>query len=79
MAEWGKESDHDLHQRLRKQAGAVRGRGPSSLARDHAYYAERAADATLPARERALWVQLRDELAKRLGLDAPESVQEELL
>lgn len=78
MPEWGVESDYDRRERLRAQAQAVRGQGGSSLVKDHAYYTERAADNTLPARERKLWAQLRDETARRLGLDAPPSVQEEL-
>lgn len=69
MAEWGRESDYETRERLRAQVQNVRGRGASSLVKDHAYYTERAADTTLSARERKLWGQLRDETAKRLGLN----------
>lgn len=78
MAEWGRESDHERHERLAASVRRVRARKTTTLEFDHAYYTERAADTSLSARERRLWGQLRDEVAKRLGLDAPESRQEEL-
>lgn len=77
MAGWGK--DETRHDELQGQVRRVKGRGPSQLEKDYAYYSEMAVDDGVPIGERKVWAQLRDEVGHRLGLDAPSSVQEELL
>jgi hypothetical protein len=76
MTGWGK--DETKHDQLQGQVRRVKQRGPTQLEKDHAYYSERAADTTVPAKERKLWEQLRDEVGHRLGKDAPPSKQEEV-
>jgi hypothetical protein len=79
VSQWGQESDHEKHERLRGQAKRVKDRNRQALEASYRYYKERSEDKGLDAASRRLWEQLADELATRLGLNAPESVQERLL
>jgi hypothetical protein len=81
MAEWGKSEEHERFLALQEQVRRVKGSGATSaagLVKDEAWYRAHAEDTTLPAKERAQWLALADELATRLGYNAPPSKQEEL-
>jgi len=82
MAEWGKGEEHERFVALQQQAKRIHGSGavsPGQLVQVEKDYREKALDTARPAKERSLWLQLADELATRLGYNAPPSVQEELL
>ena len=81
MAEWGKGEEHERFIALQQQVRRVQSSGgvsPGQLVSVEAYHREKAEDTTLPMKERRLWKQLADELATRLGYNAPPSMQEEL-
>lgn len=78
MTGWGEGDDLEKMERLRDQAQHhMRGRTPT-LESQYAYYLEQAKDTSHTAKDRRLWSQLAEELANRLGLNAPPSKQEEL-
>jgi hypothetical protein len=81
MAEWGTDTEHDRFVRLQEQVRRIKdhnGVTKGGLVATEAYYRAQAEDTTLPVKERAQWKALADEVATRLGYNAPPSEQEEL-
>lgn len=66
--------DEDL---LRAQRALTR-KPRTSLESDERYYRQMAFDRMTPTKQRKVWLQLADELATRLGYNAPPSKQEDI-
>lgn len=81
MAEWGKGSDHDRFVEVQKQVQIIKDHGsvsPAGLVATEAYYRAMSEDTELSAKQREQWKALADEVATRLGYNAPPSEQTEL-